>query len=78
MSISVHFRFIPNRSATDLEFGHYAMMKRVGEEGNSANNECNSNVEYQEQLKDAMNVKECRILNFKTKAPEASSKWSLL
>ncbi|CAG5114589.1 unnamed protein product [Candidula unifasciata] len=64
-------RFIPSRSTTDLEFGHYAVMKR-GEEGNPVSDETNSNVEYQEKLKDALDVKECKILSFRTQAPAAN------
>ncbi|BFZ00195.1 hypothetical protein BsWGS_03234 [Bradybaena similaris] len=64
-------RFIPSRSTTDLEFGHYAVTKR-GEEGGSVGDEASSNVEYQEKLKDALDVKDCKILNFQTQAPAAN------
>ncbi|CAL1538847.1 unnamed protein product [Lymnaea stagnalis] len=66
-------RFIPSRSTTDIEFGHYAVMRRTDEDPEGAPSEAgNINTEYQEQLKEAMEVKDCKILNFRGKAPQTS------
>ncbi|KAI8770414.1 cell division cycle protein 20 [Biomphalaria glabrata] len=67
-------RFIPCRSTTDMEYGHYALMKKCEDdvENETANGNENKQ-EYQEQLKEAMEVKDCKILNFRTKAPAASN-----
>ncbi|KAH9488604.1 ubiquitin-protein transferase activating protein [Bulinus truncatus] len=66
-------RFIPCRSTTDMEFGHYAMMKRYDDSENEPVNTEESKAEYQDQLKEALEVKDCKILNFRTKAPTANS-----
>ncbi|XP_005109850.1 cell division cycle protein 20 homolog [Aplysia californica] len=63
-------RFIPDRSSTDMEYGHYAVMKRQEEDAQSSAGPDGDNFEYKEQLKDAMDVRERKILNFKTKAPQ--------
>ena len=66
-----NFRFIPNRATTDMEYGHYAVMKRSEEDDDQAGSESSqNNGAYQEVLKDALGAGDKKILNFKTKAPE--------
>ena len=72
------FRFIPNRTTTDMEYGHYALMRQDKEEKDEEEEEeegSGENREYKDQLRNAMGAQGRKILNFRTKAPEPKSKF---
>ena len=58
-----------------MEYGHFAVTKKSSEEDeNEPNEDGLNNLEYKHQLLEAMEMKDRKILSFKGKAPEASSK----
>ncbi|GFO48897.1 cell division cycle protein 20 homolog [Plakobranchus ocellatus] len=66
-------RFIPSRATSDMEYGHFAVTKKMDdEEENMPADENVNSQEYRHQLMEAMEMKDRKILNFKGKAPEAS------
>ena len=74
------YRFIPNRKVSDYEYGHYAVMKKDLEEdeADKVDNEdveksIAGNIDYQERLKDAMDVRDRKILAYSQKAPVSKS-----
>ncbi|GFR79759.1 cell division cycle protein 20 homolog [Elysia marginata] len=56
-----------------MEHGHFAVTKKAVEDNeNEPAEEDTNSQEYKHQLLEAMEMKDCKILNFKGKAPEAN------
>ena len=66
-----YFRFIPSRSTTDIDLGHFAVMNENSENADPES----TNVQYQQHLNDALNKGQnphnTKILSFSNKAPDA-------
>ncbi|CAG2250377.1 CDC20 [Mytilus edulis] len=64
-------RFIPSRSTTDIDLGHFALMNENFENADPEPN----NAQYQQHLNEALNKGQnphnTKILSFKNKAPDA-------
>ncbi|CAK7341199.1 unnamed protein product [Dovyalis caffra] len=61
-------RFIPNRSAMDMDYAHFMLTEgRKGKENPTANSP--SREAYRKQLADTLNMNRTRILAFKNKPP---------
>lgn len=64
-------RFIPSRSTTDIDLGHFALMNENSENADPEPN----NAQYQQHLNEALNKGQnphnTKILSFKNKAPDA-------
>ncbi|XP_071085786.1 cell division cycle protein 20 homolog [Haliotis cracherodii] len=64
----VQDRFIPNRSTTDMDMGHYAVMNNENDVDQTENT-------YRQQLNETLaggrKPKECNILSYTNKAPQA-------
>ncbi|KAJ6968923.1 cell division cycle 20.2, cofactor of APC complex isoform X1 [Populus alba] len=64
-------RFIPNRSAMDLDYAHYMLTqgRKGGKENPTATVNSPSREAYRKQLAEALNLNRTRILAFKNKPP---------